>query len=191
MLLHYLFFHAKKMKYFFAAFLLAMCNALYAQKITGRIIDAQTQSAISGATLKISGSNHILISDNLGHFQLNAPAEITVSYLGYLPVTILTQNGLTIQLSPAQNPLTEVVVSASRDMQSRKEVPAAIEKLSSITIKDTRATALYQLLNVLNFRDELYATTVTQSTKSINYNAAPPRTFSLGLSYQLSKNIKP
>ena len=156
------------------AFLLAICNALYAQKITGRIIDAQTQSAIPGATVKISGSNNTLISDNRGFFQLNAPAEITVSYLGYIPVTILAKNGIVVQLSPAQNPLTEVVVSAGRDIQRRKDVPAAIEKLSSITIKDTRATALYQLLNkvsgvyMVNLGNEQHTMAIRQP---VTYNA--------------------
>jgi outer membrane receptor protein involved in Fe transport len=41
--------------------------------------------------------------------------------------------------------------------------------------------------NVINLTDELYATTVTHSQYGDNYNAAPPRVYTLGISYSFSK----
>lgn len=44
--------------------------------------------------------------------------------------------------------------------------------------------------NVLNLSDELYANTVTGNKYGVTYNAAPPRTFSLGLSYTFFRRSK-
>jgi outer membrane receptor protein involved in Fe transport len=41
--------------------------------------------------------------------------------------------------------------------------------------------------NVLNLTNKLYATTVTSSQYGDTYNAAPPRTYTLGISYSFSK----
>jgi iron complex outermembrane receptor protein len=41
--------------------------------------------------------------------------------------------------------------------------------------------------NVLNLTNKLYATTVTSNQYGDTYNAAPPRTYTLGISYSISK----
>ena len=42
-------------------------------------------------------------------------------------------------------------------------------------------------INVLNVTDKLYATTVTSNQYGDTYNAAAPRTYTLGISYSFSK----
>ena len=42
--------------------------------------------------------------------------------------------------------------------------------------------------NVLNLANKLYATTVTSNQYGDTYNAAPPRTYTFGISYSFSKN---
>jgi len=42
-------------------------------------------------------------------------------------------------------------------------------------------------LNIINLTNKLYATTVTSNQYGDTYNAAAPRTFTLGLSYSFSK----
>jgi iron complex outermembrane receptor protein len=52
-----------------------------------------------------------------------------------------------IALEPSTIDLQQVVVSASRERQARQDAPIAISKINATQIHDTKATALYQLLN--------------------------------------------
>ncbi|WP_374164566.1 TonB-dependent receptor family protein [Arcticibacter sp. MXS-1] len=70
--------------------------------------------------------------------------------------------------------LNDVVISASREKQLRKDVPAAITKIDPQIIKETRATALYQLLNkaagvyMVNLGNEQHTMAIRQP---VSYNA--------------------
>jgi outer membrane receptor protein involved in Fe transport len=67
-----------------------------------------------------------------------------------------------------------VVVTASREGQARQDAPIAISKINSTQIKDTKATALYQLLNkvagvyMVNLGNEQHTMAIRQP---ITYNA--------------------
>jgi outer membrane receptor protein involved in Fe transport len=129
--------------------LLAVINIVFAQKkITGTIRDAATKQPLQGAT--ILGLQHKVntISGPNGNFSLPEKDSIMVSLVGYFPVKEAVNKQKTIiSLSPVFGSLNEVIVSGSRELQKRTEVPVAIDLISKTQINDTKATRLDMLVN--------------------------------------------
>jgi outer membrane receptor protein involved in Fe transport len=86
-----------------------------------------------------------------GKFSIKADTIKTIrcSMIGFAD-KIYTLNGTgsaEIALEPSTIDLQQVVISASRERQARQDAPIAISKINATQIHDTKATALYQLLN--------------------------------------------
>lgn len=138
-----------------AGLAVASLSSVYAQQasLRGTIVDAQTQQALPGVTVRLPGTSLGTTTDASGRFVLAAPAEarsVIVSFIGYTTqqVRVPASGGpLTVRLEGAPVDLQGVVVSASREQEKRTESPVAISQLSPQLIADTKATAPYQLLN--------------------------------------------
>ncbi|GAA4088932.1 TonB-dependent receptor domain-containing protein [Mucilaginibacter panaciglaebae] len=137
------------MKKYFIYFLLSLfTTAALGQTITCTVTDAITHEPLAGAT--ISDNNGIALKTNTkGQFNIaSGTINLHVSMVGYMPNTVNAVNASSvIELIPSTVDLQPVIVSASREGESRQDAPIAISKISSAQINDTRATALYQLLN--------------------------------------------
>jgi len=165
------------MKYLFLACLMYAGNLLYAQNrsVKIRVIDAENQTPITGAEVKPKHPKKSLAeySDKQGYANIVADS-VEIILPGYNSVSILATENMIVRLQPVQNFLSEVVVSASREEQKRREIPVAIGKLNSATIRETKATALYQLLNksagvyMVNLGNEQHTMAIRQP---ITYNA--------------------
>jgi iron complex outermembrane receptor protein len=130
--------------------------------IKGTVTDAITHEAIPGVSIAVpdssgqnSSSTALTPTDVHGKFTLSLSSNT-----GYLKFSMVGFNSqlvnisqiapgttLNISLSHASVDLQPVVVSASRERQARQDAPIAISKITSVQIQDTKATALYQLLN--------------------------------------------
>ncbi|WP_207420465.1 TonB-dependent receptor [Desertivirga brevis] len=150
---------------------------LYAQKqnVMVRIVDSRSQTALQGADIRSIGNGSIISQSNAqGRSTVSLNDSIEVSKPGYNTIRVLAVEGLVVSLEATSNFLSEVVVSGSREQQSRKEIPAAISKINSATLTETRATALYQLLNksagvyMVNLGNEQHTMAIRQP---ITYNA--------------------
>jgi len=129
--------------------LVGLCS--YAQKTyTGKIVD-QHNTPLTGATIQSKlNTNNAVISNNNGSFsiQLNNDATVIVKYMGFSTTEQkLSATDNIIYLQENDEILEEVVVSASREKQKRKEVPASISVISSKDIKATKAFGIDQLVN--------------------------------------------
>jgi outer membrane receptor protein involved in Fe transport len=120
---------------------------------SGKVIDAATNEPVAQASIQIKNTNKGTITNNKGEFSLpltDTETELTISSLGYLPVTItntsLQKKGL-VSLQSNNNSLQEIVISASRTAQKRSEAPVAIATISKQTMEDTKATRIDQLVN--------------------------------------------
>lgn len=117
--------------------------------ITGKIIDAATNQPLQGAT--VSGIPHQanVISDENGNFSLSAATDtVTISSIGYYSLKMpVSGSEMVFFLTPSFGNLNEVIVSGSRDVQKRTEVPVAINVISKIQINETKATRLDMLIN--------------------------------------------
>lgn len=115
----------------------------YAQTIRGKVIDAQSQSPLIGATVAIDAETGV-VTDDKGYYRLeNIPVgryELTISYLGYntliLP-EVLVESGKeviqNIELEVAASELDEVVIEASRS-NYRVAHPVSVKTL---TVEET------------------------------------------------------
>ncbi|HYK75457.1 MAG TPA: TonB-dependent receptor [Daejeonella sp.] len=169
------------MKFFLSLCLLVFTGqSLFCQQlIQGRVTDAQTREPVSRASVLLPNSaKGGTLTDISGRFSIRVEAttdSLWITCTGYQSQKVALKSAeLWIALEPSLSTLNEVVVSARREQQSRKEVPAAISKVSNSVIQDTRATSLYQLLNkvsgvyMVNLGNEQHTMAIRQP---IGYNA--------------------
>jgi len=132
-----------------AIFLASVCTN--AQKLyKGKVVD-QNNTPLMGATIQSKeNNNNAVVTDGDGNFSItlkNSPI-VVIKFMGFLTQEkeLLTINTL-VKLRENDQLLEEVVVSASREKQKRKEVPASISVISSKDIADTKAFGIDQLVN--------------------------------------------
>lgn len=114
----------------------------------GKITNLDNQP-LYGADI-ISNDKNGVATDLEGNFDITITGnpEVTVSYVGYKSIRlVLSSEFNTIQLEPQAETLSEVIITASREQQKRKDVPAAIAVISSSEIKDAKAFGIEQLVN--------------------------------------------
>ncbi|RFZ91931.1 TonB-dependent receptor [Mucilaginibacter conchicola] len=118
----------------------------------GTVTDARTHEPLAGVMISNAATGAVLTtSNNKGKFSLQAD---TVSNLRFAMIGFTTQiikatnaKAIEVMMEPSTIDLQQVVVSASRERQARQDAPIAISKINATQIHDTKATALYQLLN--------------------------------------------
>src|SRR5579859_1401528 len=113
--------------------------------VTGTVTDDKG-AALTGATIKVKGSQNGVSTDAAGRFSLRAPVSATaleVSYVGF--ATQLVKPGsrveLSIVLAPARSDLDEVVV-VGYGTQKRKDVTGSVASVRGSAIKDQPVTSL-------------------------------------------------
>ncbi|MFD1255471.1 TonB-dependent receptor [Mucilaginibacter terrae] len=149
--------------------------------IEGTVVDAVTHEPLPGVTISSATGSQPnkdgTVTDRKGRFSIPFFNRISVSMMGYTTRVIdvnANNSALNINLSPSSVDLQPVVISASREGQSRQSAPVAISKINSVQIQDTKATALYQLLNkvagvyMVNLGNEQHTMAIRQP---ITYNA--------------------
>lgn len=151
------------MKRYFTLFLFFSCltTLTYSQThLKGTVVDGLTHEGLSKVlitnadTLAGTAAKNLAQTDAKGKFEIDTYGikSLRFSMIGYTSKTVnistaTTTAILNINLSPSSLDLQPVIVTASREKQARKEAPMAISQINSTQIKDTKATALYQLLN--------------------------------------------
>ena len=164
----------------FLLFLFLLPLTLYGQvTIYGTVTDAITHEPLPGVT--VSNADNTLkattTTDRKGHFIISHTGKLRFFMMGYTMQNYdVTNNSgfINISLYPSSVDLQPVVISASREGQSRASAPIAISKINSVQIQDTKATALYQLLNkvagvyMVNLGNEQHTMAIRQP---ITYNA--------------------
>ncbi|WDF75893.1 TonB-dependent receptor [Mucilaginibacter sp. KACC 22773] len=139
-------------KFFIISILFLILKTLaYSQaKIQVMVIDANTHEAIPGAIIANAGGEKLGLTDAKGRYNIagSGISQIKVTMVGYSTLVVSVTGGKAdVALVPSTLDLQPVVVTASREGQARQDAPIAISKINSTQIKDTKATALYQLLN--------------------------------------------
>ncbi|MCB0395556.1 MAG: TonB-dependent receptor [Flavobacteriales bacterium] len=143
----------------------------YAQQtISGKVIDDQTKEPLTGVSVVITGTQTGATTDLNGIFEIKAAKadSITVSYIGYQGQTFAWKGGTIISLKPSVMQLGQVIVSASREVQERKDAPIAIATLTPAVINDAKPNSLEQVLNkvsgvyMMNLGNEQHAMSIRQ-----------------------------
>ncbi|SEM73755.1 TonB-linked outer membrane protein, SusC/RagA family [bacterium A37T11] len=154
-----------KLRYI-AAFIL-ISTVTFAQtnkRITGKVLDAQTHTPLSGVSVLVEdlsvGENTGVpnqirqtavgtVTDISGKFSLTVPAGVnwlSVTYLGYeTQRAAISSDSLHISLVPAQQSLSEVIVTGYGDIKRRKNT-GAYNKVGIDKIRQTAVSGVDQLL---------------------------------------------
>ncbi len=127
--------------------------------VTGRVRDAATQGAISGARITVVGTLQTVTTRDDGGYTLNLAAGqrvLRASKIGYLPVsdTVVVSSGATntldFALASAPLGLDQVVVTGTRATdRTVLEAPVPIDVLSAAEIRETGHTETSQVIQML------------------------------------------
>lgn len=161
--------------------LAGLINLACAQNtITGKVFDKETKEPLIGVTVFIPHTQTGTTTNNNGVFTLanEQPFDsVEVRYVGHQTQMLKAEPGKNyiIGLSSSATNIQEIVVTASRDAQSRADVPLAISKLSATIINDSKATLITELINkvpgvaMLNLNNEQHMMSIRQPMSSNAY----------------------
>lgn len=115
----------------------------------GKIVNKENEPIVGATIVSIENKKKGTVSDIEGNFSINLEtSKVEVSSIGYLlQLVVLSEQNNRITLESAIESLEEVIISASRETQKRKEVPASIGLLNANQIKETKAFGIEQLVN--------------------------------------------
>jgi len=135
--------HAKNICLFLICIIIPFSFSI-AQKVSGKVIDSETQLSLNGANIIVLETGTGSISDSKGKYEfiLQKPGEFTilVSYLGYTPLKkkVKSENGINILLDFAMQlqmiETNPVVISATRNQQAINTIPARIQNVNKTQI---------------------------------------------------------
>lgn len=146
--------------------------------VTGKIIDQETHEPIPGVTVAAGENGTATLAD--GSFKLvmhDMPDTLELRCLGYCTrrISVEPEHVVMVSLTPATTTMQEVVVTASRDMQTRGEVALAIDKVSTRELNDTKPTLLAEVMNkvpgvaTLNYNNEQHGMSIRQPMSTNPY----------------------
>ncbi|GAA3514199.1 TonB-dependent receptor [Aquimarina addita] len=123
----------------------------YGQSYKGKVVD-HTNTSVAGATIiDTKNPSNGVMTDADGFFTiiLDNSNQVTISFVGYQTKEVILNNADNIiKLIEDNVALEEILVtSASREVQKRSEVPGSISIISDLTIKETKAFGIDQLVN--------------------------------------------
>ncbi|MGE8291959.1 MAG: SusC/RagA family TonB-linked outer membrane protein [Sphingobacterium sp.] len=103
------------------------------QTFQGKLIDSVSQDAIHGATIRNSHLGKLVSSDQAGNFSVQAQIGDTlrIGFMGYLPKSFIISNQgpLKISLSPNQQSLNEVVVTALGIKKEKQAIGYSVQEI--------------------------------------------------------------
>jgi len=122
----------------------------YAQTIyKGKVVDKNNNPVIGASIIATENKNQGTSTDIKGVFSFKSSTNlVTVSIVGYKSKNVsLTKEFNTIILQETFESLDEVIVSASREIQKRSEVPAAISVVTAKNINEIKPVGVEQITN--------------------------------------------
>ena len=126
---------------------------------TGKVVEAETNEPLPGATIVVKGTSNGTISDFDGNFSIEAEegSEIVISFLGYQNLVAPLKNGTTYSLESRSNTLSEVVVTSGViDIAKVRETPIALSTISPSEI--SLKTGNQEFPEIMNKTPGVYAT---------------------------------
>ena len=126
---------------FISAFMLLCCSSTLAQKkVTGKVLNANDQLPIAGASVQIKGGDVGTNTDENGNFSISARdpnAVLVISYVGYtsLETSLAGKSSLgNLLLSSTSSNLNEVVVTGYTS-QRKKDITGSVAVVNVADLK--------------------------------------------------------
>ena len=137
------------MKTYFYQFILGITFSffslsIYAQEVSGKIIDETTGEGLSGATIVIENTTDTIHTDVNGDFNLTTketlPFKVIVDAAGYRPKPFtISEETVVIKLESTQIKLAEVTVTSRRRKETAQNIPIPVTVLGGTTVENTGA----------------------------------------------------
>ena len=105
---------------------------------TGKVIEAETNEPLPGATIVVKDTKIGTVSDFDGNFSISAEVgrTIVISYLGYEELVVTLKGGATYSLLPARNQLIEIVITSGViDIAKVRETPVAVSVTTAVALE--------------------------------------------------------
>lgn len=156
---------------FLPFFLKSQDRATINANITGTILDSQTRTPLTGASVTIKGTTNGDITDENGQFLLKTgqklPFTLIITFVGYIKKEVLIhEEKVTVLLDPTARSLEDVVISSRRRQEASQEVPIPISVIRGARADDAGAfnvNRLKELIPTVN----LYASNPRNTTLNI------------------------
>lgn len=117
--------------------------------VTGKVLSLDN-TPLAGASVQVKGGSTSTTTDNNGAFSIaiQGPVTLTISYVGFnsQELYVDTQTNIEVTLLQTDNELIDVVV-VGYGTQNRRNVAAAISKVSAGEFKNTVVNSVDQVLN--------------------------------------------
>lgn len=129
--------------------ILPMVNSFAQTTYTGSVIDESNNPIVGASIMSITEKNKGVATGFDGHFKVTLKnAAVKITSIGFQTKQVVLKEGLNrIVLAQNTENLEEVIVSASREIQQRSEVPAAISVVTAQKINEIKAVGIEQLTN--------------------------------------------
>ncbi len=159
---------------------LSLIGPAFSQNLTGFVLDSITKNPLIGATVRLEGTNYGALTNKEGKFFLTkikkGKYSLVVSYVGYytkrLVVTVPTNDTLTILLGLRTIQTPELIVSATKKLQTVQEVPVSVSFVPS---------DFYQQRNFVRLDEALrFVSGVIVNKDNINIRGSSGFSFGLG-----------
>jgi hypothetical protein len=126
------------MKKIVFSFLLLFASISAFSQISGKVIDAEANVSLPGATIIIQGTSTGVISGFDGSFTLDASAGdmLVISFVGYKDVEVEAHEDMIVEMFSEVTSLGEIVISSNViDLARERETPVAISTISPSEIQ--------------------------------------------------------
>ena len=117
------------------------------QTVMGKVLD-ETGEPVIGATVTVDGTKTATITDFDGNYSISVPkdAKVTITYIGYLPVTV--KPGGTVSLQEDKQSLEEVVV-VGYGSQKKAHLTGSVATVDMNDVQDLSSGGLASTLTGL------------------------------------------
>ncbi|MCC6461384.1 MAG: SusC/RagA family TonB-linked outer membrane protein [Saprospiraceae bacterium] len=132
------------------ALTLIACTAGSAQRISGSVLDADTDEALPGATIAVKGTTRGAVADANGSFSLDAKSGdiLVVSLVGYAEQSVSIDASLTVLVKLAPNTaIKEVIVTALGISREKKSLGYSAQEVSGSELNKARETNIINTLS--------------------------------------------
>ena len=114
------------------AMLLSVQLAFAQRTVTGKVADAESNEALVGATVIVTGTTTGTSTDSNGSFSLNVPDganSLTVTYTGYEKQEVAINGQSTVIIALRSNAVLEEVVVTGYAVEKKKDLLGAVAVL--------------------------------------------------------------
>ncbi len=130
----------KRLTMFLAGLLICMSAAAQTQ-VNGTVLSEEDGQPMIGAAVRIEGVKVGMLTDVNGRFSVTMPkgkTKLNISYVGYLPQTVVAKDGMRVFLKQDAAALDEVVVTAMGISREKKALGYAVSELKGEELLKSR-----------------------------------------------------